>query len=131
MATLKRGGISKSRNVQSESEKENLQEINVGSADGQNVTVLEEKYESDDSDCMIVTIYDAPPRTAPMRNVPKSEKPQTPPPVVPEAVEYPAIIPFSPLSSSSKPASPSISSMKSPTKPSSPVVPVKGVYWYF
>ena len=106
-----------------------MNHITVGSAAGQGVTVLEEKYDSDDSDCMIITAYSAPPRTAPMKCVPKSEPSDNATPVTQDSTETrketetpPSVIPFTPLSAS-KPSTPIAEPQKaSPIPP--PVDPV-------
>ena len=102
VATLKRGGVSKSNPNRSESDKENMQHINIGSAEGQSVTVMEEHYESDDSDCIIVTPLpaDSVP-VVPPPCTPKSERPETPPIPSQSDLTSPAtpaeIIPFAAL----------------------------------
>lgn len=102
VSNLRRGGITKNRPNQSESDKENMQHINVGSADGQNVTVLEEQYESDDSDCIIVTPLPADSvNLVPPPCTPKSERPESPQPTAksnaPSSSTPTEIIPFAAL----------------------------------
>ena len=97
VSVLRRGGVSKVG-----SNKENAQHIDVGSADGQKVTVLEEHYESDDSDCFIINPSpDSTPLLPPPRvDYCKIERPQSPPstPSAESVVSPPVgIVPFTPL----------------------------------